>query len=242
MIDNKITKLSIIIPVFNEERTIHEILDKIKGVELPRDIQKELIIVNDYSTDNTSQSIQNYSFQNPEMNIQFFEHEKNKGKGAALHTGIKNVTGEVFVIQDADLEYDPNEYILLLKPILDEKADVVYGSRFIGGNPHRILFFWHSIGNKFLTFLSNMLSNLNLTDMETCYKMFRTSYVQSLVLKEKRFGFEPEITAKIAKIPRIRIYEVGISYYGRTFEEGKKIGWKDGVRALYCIIKYNCFN
>lgn len=238
---NTITTLSIIIPAFNEEQTIHEILNKIKEVILPNGIQKEIVIVNDYSTDNTSQAIKKYQSHNPEMNIQFFEHEKNKGKGAALHTGIKKVTGEVFVIQDADLEYDPNEYILLLTPILQGKADVVYGSRFMGGRPHRILFFWHSIGNKFLTFLSNMLSNLNLTDMETCYKMFKTSHVQALELKEKRFGFEPEITAKIAKIPKIRIYEVGISYYGRTFEEGKKIGWKDGFRALYCIIRYNCF-
>lgn len=234
-------KLSIVIPAFNEGPTIHKILNKIKEVELLNGIQKEIILINDSSTDNTSDSIKNYIDENADLNILYFEHTKNKGKGAALHTGIQNASGDIIVIQDADLEYDPNEYNLLLKPIINGNADVVYGSRFMGGNPHRILFFWHSIGNKFLTFLSNMLTNLNLTDMETCYKMFRSECIKSLDLKEKRFGFEPEVTAKIARVPGVRIYEVGISYYGRTFEEGKKIGWKDGFRALYCIIKYNLF-
>ena len=233
-----ITKLSIIIPAYNEETTIHLILNKVKEVTLVNNIQKELIIVNDCSKDNTEQAIQKYMQANPELNITYLKHEINKGKGAALHTGIAHATGDILIIQDADLEYDPNEYNLLIKPILDDFADVVYGSRFIGGKPHRILFFWHTIGNKFLTFTSNVFTNLNLTDMETCYKVFRTEIVQSLKLQEKRFGFEPEVTAKISKVPKIRIYEVGISYYGRTYEEGKKIGWKDGFRALYCILKY----
>ncbi len=234
-----ITKLSIVIPAFNEGATIHHILDKVKDVQLENDIQKELIIVNDFSTDNTEEAILAYQAKNPELNIQYHKHDKNKGKGAALHTGISKATGEYTIIQDADLEYDPEEYNVLLKPVLSGFADVVYGSRFMGGNPHRILFFWHSIGNKFLTFLSNMFTNLNLTDMETCYKLFKTEYIQSLKLQEKRFGFEPEVTAKISRIKDIRIYEVGISYYGRTFAEGKKINWKDGFRAIYCILKYN---
>ncbi len=230
--------LSIIIPAYNEGPTIHLILDKLKNTRLIQDIKKEIIIVNDCSKDNTENAIQNYINSNPELTIQYYKHEINKGKGAALHTGIQKATGEYLIIQDADLEYDPEEYNLLLKPVVDGFADVVYGSRFMGGNPHRILFFWHTIGNKFLTFLSNMFTNLNLTDMETCYKLFNTKIVQSLKLKEKRFGFEPEVTAKISRIPKIRIYEVGISYYGRTYEEGKKIGWKDGFRAIYCILKY----
>lgn len=234
-----ITKLSIVIPAYNEGRTIHFILNKVKTVELVNNISKEIIIVNDCSTDDTEEAINEYMGANPDLNIQYFKHEVNKGKGAALHTGISKATGEYLVIQDADLEYDPNEYNDLLKPVLAGQADVVYGSRFMGGNPHRVLFYWHTIGNKFLTGLSNMFGNLNLTDMETCYKLCRTEIIQSIPLKEKRFGFEPEVTAKIANLKGIRIYEVGISYYGRTFEEGKKIGWKDGFRALWCILKYN---
>jgi glycosyltransferase involved in cell wall biosynthesis len=233
--------LSIIIPAYNEERTIHLILDRVKSVELDGGFQKELIIVNDCSTDESEQAIKSYIAANPDMDIKYHAHEVNKGKGAALHTGISKACGEYLIIQDADLEYNPQEYNQLLVPVLRGEADVVYGSRFKGDNPHRILFFWHTMGNQFLTFLSNMMSNLNLSDMETCYKLFNTKMIQSLTLREKRFGFEPEVTAKISRIPKVRIYEVGISYYGRTYEEGKKIDWKDGVRAIYCIIKYGFF-
>jgi len=232
------TKLSIIIPVYNEGRSVSLILDKVKAVELLNNIEKELIIVNDCSTDNTKQVIEEYMEKNQDVDIQYYEHEINKGKGAALHTGFSKAKGEFLIIQDADLEYDPEEYNDLLKPIVNGFADVVYGSRFKGNNPHRILFFWHTIGNKFLTFLSNLFTNLNLSDMETCYKMFNTELIQGIKLKENRFGFEPEITAKISRIPKVRIYEVGISYYGRTYDEGKKIGWKDGVRAIFSILKY----
>ncbi|MFQ3575598.1 MAG: glycosyltransferase family 2 protein [Cytophagales bacterium] len=231
-------KLSIVIPAYNEGKTIHLILNKVKNVNLIGNLTKEVIIVDDCSKDNTFEAVQNYIQENTELPIQYFKHEINKGKGAALHTGISKATGDIVVIQDADLEYDPEEFNILLKPFLDGVADVVYGSRFMGGNAHRILFFWHSIGNKVLTMISNALTNLNLTDMETCYKMFRREIIQGLKLREKRFGFEPEVTAKVAKIPKIRIYEVGISYYGRTYEEGKKIGMKDAFRALYCMIKY----
>lgn len=238
LMKNTFNKLSIIIPAYNEGPTIHFILDKLQQVTLLNAIEKEIIIINDCSKDNTEAAIKNYIANNLSVNIQYIKHEINKGKGAALHTGIQKATGDYLIIQDADLEYDPQEYNLLLKPVLDGFADVVYGSRFMGGRPHRILFFWHTIGNRFLTFLSNMFTNLNLSDMETCYKLFNTKVIQSISLKENRFGFEPEITAKIARVPKIRIYEVGISYYGRTYEEGKKIGWKDGFRAIYCIIKY----
>lgn len=234
-------KLSIIIPAFNEARTIHLILDKVKAVTLINNITKEVIIINDCSTDDTELAITNYMAANTGLAIKYLKHDINKGKGAAIHTGIQCATGEYLIIQDADLEYEPEEYNDLLKPVVKGFADVVFGSRFMGGNPHRVLFFWHTIGNKFLTTLSNMYSNLNLTDMETCYKLFDTKMIQSLPLRENRFGFEPEVTAKISQVPNVRIYEVGISYYGRTYAEGKKIGWRDGFRAIYCILKYGLF-
>ncbi len=235
-------KLSLIIPAYNEGPTIHRILNKVKEVQLINNIEKELVIVNDCSKDNTEESIKKYMDENPEMLIKYIKHEVNKGKGAAIHTGIKEATGEYLLVQDADLEYDPQEYNILIKPILDGFADVVYGSRFAGGRPHRILFFWHTIGNRFLTFLSNMFSNLNLSDMETCYKLFDSSIIKKINLREKRFGFEPEVTAKISRVKKIRIYEVGISYYGRTYDEGKKISAKDGFRAMWCILKYNIWS
>ena len=235
-------KLSIVIPAYNEGKTIHLILDKVRAVQLVQNISKEIIIVNDCSKDDTEEAVKRYQTEHPDFHIQYHKHEVNMGKGAALHTGIRLASGDFVIIQDADLEYDPEEYNILLKPLINGFADVVYGSRFMGGKPHRILFFWHTIGNKFLTAMSNALTNLNLTDMETCYKVFRREIIQKVKLKEKRFGFEPEVTARISRIPKIRIYEVGISYYGRTYEEGKKIGWKDGFRAIYCIIKYNIFS
>lgn len=230
--------LSIIIPAFNEEKTIYLILDKINSISLINSIEKEIIIINDCSTDDTENVMKNFITENPNLTILYKKQEVNQGKGAAIRAGINCANGDFIIIQDADLEYDPNEYNLLLTPIINGHADVVYGSRFIGGKPHRILFFWHTIGNKFLTFLSNMFTNLNLTDMETCYKLFRSEIIKKIKLKENRFGFEPEVTSKISKIKNIRIYEVGISYYGRTYDEGKKIGWKDGVWAIYCILKY----
>lgn len=233
--------LSIVMPVFNEANTVAVTLNKIKHVQLQSNIAKQLVIVNDCSTDNTIATIEKYKAENPDLNMSIYSHSINQGKGAALHTGIAKATGHYIIIQDADLEYNPSEYRILLQPLEDEMADVVYGSRFMGGKPHRILFFWHTIGNHFLTFFSNMFSNLNLTDMETCYKVFRSEIIKGIVLKEKRFGFEPEVTQKIARINSIRIYEVGISYYGRTYEEGKKIGWRDGLHALYCILKYGLF-
>ncbi len=235
---NSMPVLSIIIPAYNESRTIHLILDRVRAVELVGDIAKEVIVVNDCSKDNTEEAILRYRDAYPDLGLKYVKHDVNKGKGAALHTGIKEATGDYLIIQDADLEYDPDEYNLLLKPMLNGTADVVYGSRFIGGKPHRILFFWHTIGNKLLTFLSNMFSNLNLTDMETCYKLFKTDIIKGIPLEENRFGFEPEVTQKMARIKGLRIYEIGISYYGRTYEEGKKIGPRDGFRALYCIVKY----
>jgi len=236
-----INKISIIVPAYNEEATISIVIEKLLNLTFINNIKKEIIIVNDCSIDHTENLIQDIIKLNQGVEIVYFKHEKNSGKGAAIHTGIKNATGDYLIIQDADLEYDPNEINKLLKPVIDGYADVVYGSRFIGGSPHRILFFWHTIGNKFLTFLSNLFTNLNLTDMETCYKLFNTSIIKNIQLNEKRFGFEPEITTKIARIKNIRIYEVGISYYGRTYAEGKKINWKDGFRAIYCIIRYNLF-
>jgi glycosyltransferase involved in cell wall biosynthesis len=236
-----INKISIIVPAYNEEATISIVIEKLLNLTFINNIKKEIIIINDCSIDHTENLIQDIIKRNQGVEIVYFKHEKNSGKGAAIHTGIKNATGDYLIIQDADLEYDPNEINKLLKPVIDGYADVVYGSRFIGGSPHRILFFWHTIGNKFLTFLSNLFTNLNLTDMETCYKLFNTSIIKNIQLNEKRFGFEPEITTKIARIKNIRIYEVGISYYGRTYAEGKKINWKDGFRAIYCIIRYNLF-
>ena len=235
-------KLSIVVPAYNEAATIHLILNKIVDVKLNYNIDTEIIVVNDCSKDGTAEALVSYKNSNPGLKMLIHNQETNQGKGAALHKGIELATGDLIVIQDADLEYDPNDYNLLLKPFMEGVADVVYGSRFMGIGPHRILFFWHSIGNNFLTFLSNMFTNLNLTDMETCYKMFRADIVKKLKLTEKRFGFEPEVTARISRVPGIRIYEVGISYYGRTYDEGKKIRARDGFRAIYCILKYNIFD
>ena len=231
-------KISVIIPCYNEEHTVFEITTMVHKVLI--DTNYEIIVIDDFSTDNTKHIIESLIANDNVVKAVY--HDNNKGKGAALRSGINVSTGDVIIIQDADLEYDPNEYNKLLKPIMDEKADVVYGSRFKSGEAGRVLYYWHSISNLFLTWLSNMLTNLNLTDMETCYKVFRKEVLDQITIEENRFGFEPEITAKIAQIrPRIRIYEVGISYYGRTYEEGKKITWKDGVRAIYAIIKYNIF-
>ncbi len=233
-----IRKLSIVVPAYNEERTIHLILDKVRDVVLDHGIAKEVIIVNDGSTDGTITAVQTYIAANPGMGIVLVDQPRNMGKGAAIHKGIELATGEYLMVQDADLEYDPREYNQLLRPVVEGFADVVFGSRFMGHHPHRILFFWHSIGNKFLTSLSNAFNNLNLTDMETCYKLMRSDIAKGLKLREKRFGFEPEVTAKLARVKNARIYEVGISYYGRTYAEGKKIGWKDGFRAIWCIVRY----
>ncbi len=234
--------LSVIIPAYNEEKTIQVVLKAVAAVKLIGGFEKEIIVVNDCSKDNTEARVLEFKNQNPTVSINYYKHEINQGKGAALHTGIRQAKGDYIIVQDADLEYDPQEFNILLQPIVDGYADVVFGSRFMGGKAHRILFFWHSIGNKILTFLSNMFSNLNLTDMETCYKLFRADMIKGLELKEKRFGFEPEVTTKIARIPNIRIYEVGVSYYGRTYAEGKKINWKDGFRAIYCILRYGLFS
>ena len=234
-------RLSILMPAYNEAPTIKNVLLRLRDVQLIEGVEKEIVLVNDCSTDATEQRVLEFQEQNPGVQISYFRHEKNMGKGAAIHTAIRHATGDFMIVQDADLEYDPDEINLLLKPVLEGVADVVYGSRFMGGKPHRILFYWHSVGNKFLTNISNMLTNLNLTDMETCYKLFSSRIIKDLPLREKRFGFEPEVTARISGIPGIRIYEVGISYYGRTYAEGKKINWKDGFRAIYCILRYNLF-
>ena len=239
---NQPKKISIIIPVYNEEKSIVGILNILKSLPLDFELEKQIVIINDFSTDNSEHLINEFIENNNELDILYYKQDKNYGKGAALRKGFEIANGDLIIIQDADLEYDPNEFNILIKPVYDGFADVVYGSRFIGGKPHRILFFWHTIGNKFLTFLSNAVTNLNLTDMETCYKLFSSDVIKSINLKENRFGFEPEVTAKISRIPKIRIYEVGISYYGRTYDEGKKIGWKDGFRAVYCILKYNFFS
>ncbi len=234
-------KLSIIIPVYNEEKTIHSIIETVKSVEIrigDTVIEKEIIVVDDCSKDRTREILRKDI--EPIVDKVLY-HEVNQGKGGAIHTGLKYFNGDLVIIQDADLEYNPHEYPRLLTPIIENKADVVYGSRFMGGDAHRVLYFWHYVGNKFLTLMSNMFSNLNLTDMETCYKVFRKEIIKPIKLDQKRFGFEPEITAKIAKIKECRIFEVGISYYGRTYMEGKKINWKDGVSAIWCIIRYNLF-
>jgi glycosyltransferase involved in cell wall biosynthesis len=237
-----VKKLSILIPVYNEGATIRRLLDKVLSVKLADPIEKEIIVVNDCSKDDTQAIVEKYITEHQDARIRLINQPLNQGKGAAIHLGIEIASGDYMIVQDADLEYDPNEYNILLDPVLKGVADVVYGSRFMGDRPHRVLFFWHSVGNKFLTTLSNMFTNLNLTDMETCYKLFSAPVIKSIKLREKRFGFEPEVTAKVARIPGIRIYEVGISYYGRTYKEGKKINWKDGVRAIWCILKYNVFS
>ncbi|HEY0968102.1 MAG TPA: glycosyltransferase family 2 protein [Opitutaceae bacterium] len=228
-------KLSIVIPCYNEAKTIRNIVDRVRAAPVA---EKEIIIVDDCSKDGTRDILRS---EIAPLVDKILYHEVNQGKGAALRTGFTAATGDLVIVQDADLEYDPNEYPRLLKPFEDRKADVVFGSRFAGGDAHRVVYFWHMMGNKFLTLLSNMFTNLNLTDMETCYKVFRREIIQSITIEENRFGFEPEITAKVAKLEDCAIYEVGISYYGRTYKEGKKIGWRDGFRALYAIVKYNLF-
>ena len=225
-------KLSVVIPVYNERNTILEILRRVQAVPF----EKEIIVVDDCSIDGTRELLATLS----DPGVQVISHDRNRGKGAALRTGFKKASNDIIIIQDADLEYDPAEYPKLIGPILSNKADVVYGSRFVGSEPHRVFFFWHMVGNKILTLLSNMLTNLNLTDMETCYKVFRRDVLERIVIEEDRYGFEPEVTAKVAKL-RVRLYEVGISYAGRSYSEGKKINWKDGVSALRCIVKYNLF-
>jgi glycosyltransferase involved in cell wall biosynthesis len=224
-------RLSVVIPIYNEQATLRQIIERVQAVEIP----KEIIAIDDGSTDGSREILQEISRESP--NLLALYHDKNRGKGAALRTGLAHATGDFVVVQDADLEYDPHNYVQLLKPLIEHRADVVYGSRFISGEERRILFFWHALANRLLTTLSNMFTNLNLSDMETCYKIFRREVIQSLTLEEDRFGFEPEVTAKVAKLG-VRIYEVGISYHGRTYVEGKKIGWKDAFRTIYCIVKY----
>lgn len=233
--------LSIIMPVYNEEKTVVTVLERIRSTELVHRTKKEVIVVDDCSSDKTGHVIKSYKLANPDLNIKYFEHQKNKGKGAALHTGIQQATGDLLTIQDADLEYDPNDFNKLLEPVVTGQADVVYGSRFHGGNEPGVFGSWHAFGNKFLTRLSNLFTGLRLTDMETCYKLFPTKLIKKMTLKEQRFGFEPEITARIAKISGIRVQEVGISYVARKYVDGKKIGWRDGLRAIYVIFKYGLF-
>jgi glycosyltransferase involved in cell wall biosynthesis len=234
--------LSVIIPAFNEGNTIFRLLERVSAVVLIEDISMEIIVVDDCSTDNTAMELQRFLDGNPGIHVKSILHEKNRGKGAALRTGIQAATGDFIVVQDADLEYDPREYNILLQPVLEGFADVVYGSRFVGSKPHRVLFFFYFVGNRFLTWLSNLLTNINITDMETGYKLFKSGILKSVRLVENGFGFEAEITAKVSRIPGIRIYEVGISYYGRTYHEGKKVNWRDGFKAIYCILKYNIFS
>jgi glycosyltransferase involved in cell wall biosynthesis len=241
-LDSMIKTLSIVIPAYNEERTVALILDRVFDVTLIRNIGKEVIVVNDCSSDGTDQAVKDYIARNPERNIQYVVHERNRGKGAALHTGFKKATGEYVIVQDADLECDPEDWNEMLVPVIRGQADVVYGSRFIGNKPRRVLSYGHTLVNKYLTIFSNLFTNMNITDMETCYKLFDTKFIQGIPLKEERFGFEPEVTARISKVKGLRIYEVGIAYYARTREDGKKIGWKDGFRALYCIVRYNLFH
>jgi len=235
-----VKKLSIIIPCYNEETLISTVLEKVLHIKLDHDLEKQIIIVNDGSTDNSAKTINQFCEKNPSAIS--IHHQTNSGKGAAVRAALQKANGDIIIIQDADFEYDPNDYNKLLHPIINGHADVVYGSRFMGGGPHRVLFFFHTIGNKFLTFLSNLFTGLNLTDMETGYKMFKADVLKQIRLKENRFGFEPEVTAKTSRIKSIRFYEVGIAYYGRTYDDGKKIKWTDGLYAIWCILKYNIFS
>ncbi len=233
--------LSVLVPVYDEEDTLPRVLETLLTVALEAGVEREIVVVDDGSSDATWERLQGVLSARPGAPVVAVRHDRNRGKGAAIRTAIARATGDFLVVQDADLEYDPRELNLLLRPLLEDRADVVYGSRFMGGRPHRILFFWHSIGNRLLTFLANAVTNLNLTDLETCYKMFRAPVLKGLSLREDRFGFEPEVTAKMARVEGVRIYEVGISYHGRTYREGKKIGWRDGVRAIVCLAKYGLF-
>ena len=237
----RIHTLTIIIPVYNEAATIRQVLESITQLQLAASVQKEILVIDDGSRDGTISLILNFIQDYAGNNLRLIQHNCNLGKGAAIRTGIKHAIGDCIIIQDGDLEYDPEEINILLEPVLKGKADVVYGSRFQGGRAHRVLFYWHSVGNKFLTFLSNMVTDLNLTDMESGYKLFRREVLQNIALRENGFGFEPEVTAKMARVPGIRVYEVGISYYGRTYEQGKKINWRDGIWAIWCILKYGLF-